>query len=218
MSQKTPISAIAWRATASARCHRPAHAGRSARHLRRVVQSAHALDQRPLQTWLVLMRDPFRTTREMGLPRSRRCSSLRAAACIAAFAHGPLAFIVLTAMLSPYDLLTTADFVSLSRLLRRYLRRADCQRALRRSEPCARRVYDAALLAAIHARRHEPGSWIRLPAPSLVKDHAWRLRASAARFSASPSAGKRLKHSGVALERQRSDASKRRIASTSASL
>jgi hypothetical protein len=30
---------------------------------------------------------------------------------VAAFVHGPLAFIVLTAMLSPYDLLAPADFI-----------------------------------------------------------------------------------------------------------
>jgi glycosyltransferase XagB len=63
-----------------------------------------------LQTWLVLMRDPIRTAREMGLGAFGSMQLVFAGGLIAAFAHGPLAFIVLTAMLSPYDLLTTADF------------------------------------------------------------------------------------------------------------
>jgi cellulose synthase/poly-beta-1,6-N-acetylglucosamine synthase-like glycosyltransferase len=63
-----------------------------------------------LQTWLVLMRDPIRTAREMGLSAFGSMQLVFAGGLIAAFAHGPLAFIVLTAMLSPYDLLTTADF------------------------------------------------------------------------------------------------------------
>lgn len=64
-----------------------------------------------LQTWLVLMRDPIRTTREMGLAAFASMQLVFATGLIAAFAHGPLALILLIAMLSPYDLLTTADFV-----------------------------------------------------------------------------------------------------------
>lgn len=64
-----------------------------------------------LQTWLVLMRDPVRTAREMGLAAFASMQLVLAGGLIAAFAHGPLAFIVLTAMLSPYDLLSAADFV-----------------------------------------------------------------------------------------------------------
>lgn len=63
-----------------------------------------------LQTWLVLMRDPLRTAREMGLLAFATMQLVFATGLIAAFAHGPLAFIVLTALLSPYDLLTPADF------------------------------------------------------------------------------------------------------------
>ncbi len=63
-----------------------------------------------LQTWLVLMRDPIRTAREMGFAAFASMQLVFAGGLVAAFAHGPLAFIVLTAMLSPYDLLTTADF------------------------------------------------------------------------------------------------------------
>lgn len=63
-----------------------------------------------LQTWLVLMRDPFRTAREMGLPAFAAMQLVFATGLVAAFAHGPLAFILLTALLSPYDLLSTADF------------------------------------------------------------------------------------------------------------
>jgi len=63
-----------------------------------------------LQTWLVLMRDPIRTAREMGLAAFASMQIVFATGLIAAFAHGPLAFILLTAMLTPYDLLTPADF------------------------------------------------------------------------------------------------------------
>jgi cellulose synthase/poly-beta-1,6-N-acetylglucosamine synthase-like glycosyltransferase len=63
-----------------------------------------------LQTWLVLMRDPVRTAREMGLGAFASMQLVFATGLIAAFAHGPLAFIVLTALLSPYDLLKPADF------------------------------------------------------------------------------------------------------------
>ena len=63
-----------------------------------------------LQTWLVLMRDPIRTAREMGLAAFASMQIVFATGLVAAFAHGPLAFILLTAMLTPYDLLTTADF------------------------------------------------------------------------------------------------------------
>jgi cellulose synthase/poly-beta-1,6-N-acetylglucosamine synthase-like glycosyltransferase len=64
-----------------------------------------------LQTWLVLMRDPIRLVRELGFWGFCSMQLTLGAGLVAAFAHGPLAFIVLTAALSPYDLLTPADFV-----------------------------------------------------------------------------------------------------------
>jgi cellulose synthase/poly-beta-1,6-N-acetylglucosamine synthase-like glycosyltransferase len=63
-----------------------------------------------MQTWLVLMRDPFRTAREMGLAPFAAMQLMLGCGLAAAFAHGPLAFIVLTAALSPYDLLGPVDF------------------------------------------------------------------------------------------------------------
>lgn len=63
-----------------------------------------------LQTWLVLMRDPIRTAREMGLLAFATVNLTFTTGLIAAFAHGPLAFILLTAVVTPYDLLTPADF------------------------------------------------------------------------------------------------------------
>lgn len=63
-----------------------------------------------LQTWLVLMRDPILTAREMGLRTFAIMQLVFSTGLIAAFAHGPLAFIVLVALLTPYDLLTAADF------------------------------------------------------------------------------------------------------------
>jgi hypothetical protein len=63
-----------------------------------------------MQTWLVLMRDPVRTAREMGLAAFASMQLVFAGGIVAALAHGPLAFIVLTAFLTPYDLLSPADF------------------------------------------------------------------------------------------------------------
>lgn len=74
------------------------------------------LDQRTrwikghMQTWLVLMRNPFRTAHELGLRGFAMMQLMLGGGLIAAFAHGPLACIVLIAALSPYDLLTPSDF------------------------------------------------------------------------------------------------------------
>lgn len=62
-----------------------------------------------LQTWLVLMRDPIRTGREMGWPAFAWMQLMLGGGILAALAHGPLAFIVLVAALSPYNL-EPADF------------------------------------------------------------------------------------------------------------
>jgi cellulose synthase/poly-beta-1,6-N-acetylglucosamine synthase-like glycosyltransferase len=64
-----------------------------------------------MQTWMVLMRDPVRTVREMGLAGFLSMQLTLGAGLAAAFVHGPLACIVLIAALSPYDLLSRADFV-----------------------------------------------------------------------------------------------------------
>jgi cellulose synthase/poly-beta-1,6-N-acetylglucosamine synthase-like glycosyltransferase len=75
------------------------------------------LDQRTrwikghMQTWLVLMRDPIRTAREMGLPAFAAMHLMLTSGLIAAFVHGPLALALIAAAILPYDLLTTADFV-----------------------------------------------------------------------------------------------------------
>ena len=63
-----------------------------------------------MQTWLVLMRNPIRTLREMGVAGFLSMQLMLGGGIAASFAHGPLAFIVLTAMLSPYTLLGPADF------------------------------------------------------------------------------------------------------------
>jgi len=62
-----------------------------------------------MQTWLVLMRNPWRTAREMGVLPFLSMQVALGGGLIAAFAHGPLAFIILVAALSPYDL-KPADF------------------------------------------------------------------------------------------------------------
>lgn len=63
-----------------------------------------------LQTWLVLMRNPVRTAREMGLAAFASMQLILGGGLLAALAHGPLAFLVLVAALSPYRLLGPADF------------------------------------------------------------------------------------------------------------
>jgi len=63
-----------------------------------------------MQTWLVLMRNPWRTMRELGVRGFLTMQLMLGGGLIAAFAHGPLAFIVLVAALSPYKLLSAADF------------------------------------------------------------------------------------------------------------
>lgn len=64
-----------------------------------------------MQTWLVLMRDPVRCAREMGLGGFAAMQLMLGGGIVAAFAHGPLAFIVLVAALSPHQLLGPEDFV-----------------------------------------------------------------------------------------------------------
>lgn len=64
-----------------------------------------------LQTWFVLMRNPFRTAREMGLASFAAMQLTFATGIVAAFVHGPLAFVLLTALLTPYDLLSPADLI-----------------------------------------------------------------------------------------------------------
>ncbi len=62
-----------------------------------------------LQTWLVLMRDPFRAVREMGIGAFASMQLMLGGGLLAALVHGPLAFIVLVAALSHYNL-TPLDF------------------------------------------------------------------------------------------------------------
>ena len=63
-----------------------------------------------LQTWLVLMRNPIRTAREMGFKAFLSMQLVLGGGLLAAFVHGPLAFIVLVAMLSHFNL-QPIDFV-----------------------------------------------------------------------------------------------------------
>lgn len=64
-----------------------------------------------MQTWLVLMRNPFRTSYDMGLAGFAAMQLALAGGIAASFAHGPLAAIVLYAALSPQDILGPADFI-----------------------------------------------------------------------------------------------------------
>jgi glycosyltransferase XagB len=64
-----------------------------------------------MQTWLVLMRNPFRSAREMGLAAFASMQLILGGGMLAALAHGPLACVVIVAALSPYDLLSPADFI-----------------------------------------------------------------------------------------------------------
>ncbi|MGE0742480.1 MAG: glycosyltransferase [Hyphomonadaceae bacterium] len=64
-----------------------------------------------MQTWLILMRNPIRTAREMGLAAFLSMQLMLGGGIAAALVHGPLAFVLLTAALEPYDLLGPADFI-----------------------------------------------------------------------------------------------------------
>ena len=83
----------------------------------------------------------------MGLPAFGAMQLVFATGLVAAFAHGPLAFILLTALLTPYDLLSTAHFALA------YLRGAHGLRIVGFAEPRARGIDDATLLAACVDRR-----------------------------------------------------------------
>ncbi|MFZ2030715.1 MAG: glycosyltransferase [Vitreimonas sp.] len=64
-----------------------------------------------MQTWLVLMRDPLRTAREMGLGAFASMQLMLGGGIVASFAHGPLAFIIFTALLTPARLLEPIDVI-----------------------------------------------------------------------------------------------------------
>ncbi|HRK63798.1 MAG TPA: glycosyltransferase family 2 protein [Terricaulis sp.] len=64
-----------------------------------------------LQTWLVLMRNPFRAAHEMGFRAFAAMQLTLGCGLLAAFAHGPLAAIVLYAAISPQDVLGPAGFI-----------------------------------------------------------------------------------------------------------
>lgn len=57
------------------------------------------------------MRNPVRTAREMGLASFAAMQLTFATGILAAFVHGPLAFVLLTALLTPYDLLAPLDLI-----------------------------------------------------------------------------------------------------------
>jgi cellulose synthase/poly-beta-1,6-N-acetylglucosamine synthase-like glycosyltransferase len=61
-----------------------------------------------MQTWLVLMRNPWRSAREMGLGSFAMMQLLLGGGIVAACVHGPLALMLLAALMLPYDLLGPA--------------------------------------------------------------------------------------------------------------
>jgi cellulose synthase/poly-beta-1,6-N-acetylglucosamine synthase-like glycosyltransferase len=63
-----------------------------------------------LQTWLVLMRNPVQTAREMGLKGFAAMQLMLGGGLLAAFAHGPLALFLLASLLTPFKL-APLDFV-----------------------------------------------------------------------------------------------------------
>jgi glycosyltransferase XagB len=64
-----------------------------------------------MQTWLVLMRNPFRVAHEMGWKRFAAMQLSLTGGLLAAFAHGPLALVVLYAAISPENVLGAAGFI-----------------------------------------------------------------------------------------------------------
>lgn len=64
-----------------------------------------------LHTWLILMRDPIRTARELGAKGFWSMQLVLGGGVAASFLHGPLALTVLWAIISPDDTLGLAGFV-----------------------------------------------------------------------------------------------------------
>ena len=62
-----------------------------------------------LQTWLVLMRNPFETAHEMGLAAFFSMQIVLLGGLIAAFAHGPLFLVLAVSLATPLNLLGDAD-------------------------------------------------------------------------------------------------------------
>jgi cellulose synthase/poly-beta-1,6-N-acetylglucosamine synthase-like glycosyltransferase len=62
-----------------------------------------------MQTWLVLMRNPFRSAREMGLGGFAMMHLVLGGGVVASFVHGPIALVLIAAAILPYDLLGPAD-------------------------------------------------------------------------------------------------------------
>jgi glycosyltransferase XagB len=62
-----------------------------------------------MQTWLVLMREPFKAMREMGVLAFLSLHLVLGAGFAAAFLHAPLAFMFLVALLTPYGAIGPAD-------------------------------------------------------------------------------------------------------------
>jgi cellulose synthase/poly-beta-1,6-N-acetylglucosamine synthase-like glycosyltransferase len=62
-----------------------------------------------LQTWLVLMRDPAKALREMGLGGFLAMQLVLGGGIAAAFVHAPLALLLIVAMVSPAQVLGDAD-------------------------------------------------------------------------------------------------------------
>ena len=63
-----------------------------------------------IHTWLVLMRDPLRTAREMGAPAFWSMQLVLGGGIAASFLHGPLALTVMFALFSPGDTLGVPGF------------------------------------------------------------------------------------------------------------
>ncbi|HRE43521.1 MAG TPA: glycosyltransferase [Terricaulis sp.] len=63
-----------------------------------------------MQTWLILMRNPFRCAHEMGLRNFAAMQLTLGAGLAAAFVHGPLAAIIAYALISPDNVLGAAGF------------------------------------------------------------------------------------------------------------
>ncbi len=62
-----------------------------------------------MQTWLVLMRNPIRTAREMGLGAFASMHLVLGGGVVAAFLHGPIAALVLLTLLTPLELMGPQD-------------------------------------------------------------------------------------------------------------
>jgi cellulose synthase/poly-beta-1,6-N-acetylglucosamine synthase-like glycosyltransferase len=160
-----------------------------------------------MQSWLVLMRNPIRAAREMGFSSFASMQLILMGGIVAAFAHGPLAFIVLISLLTPYNLLKLEDIILVICGYSVAMFAALTASALSNTLSHAR----AALTMPLYWPLSSIAAWLAL-FDIFIRPHHWSKTA----HGVSPS--RQLAQSRTFALNQRSEARSSPIASTSPSL